>query len=308
MKRKKYNYIYMSCLHPLLAVSLGVNPTNGKKILRIKGHFEDNVAKLFDKYGQENVYFIPCGKCDECIKAKRREWSIRCELEARSHKDNCFVTLTYADEPLTMDQVKHDVQLFIRYVRRNDIKIRYFGCGEKGDLSGRKHAHLIIFGWKPSDMKYYSKTKSGAYQFTSRFIDSVWKKGFATVSEFEPACGAYVAGYAAKKLSDHDGFILMSTRPGIGFEYFVNHLDQIYQCDSISVRFGNHIAKVPRYLDKIAEGLDMDLSEIKQKRIEFANSSLFTEARQRGIINIDEVFASRANNKVRFQVNRKRDL
>lgn len=74
-------------------------------------------------------------------------------MEAMDHKKNCFVTLTYSPEHypgLKRDDVRRkDIQAFIKYLRNHDIKVRYFGCCERGDQNERYHMHLILFGFLP---------------------------------------------------------------------------------------------------------------------------------------------------------------
>ena len=58
---------------------------------------------------------IPCGQCVGCRLERSRQWAIRCMHEASLYKNNCFVTLTYADEHLPADYSLHydDFQKFM---------------------------------------------------------------------------------------------------------------------------------------------------------------------------------------------------
>lgn len=74
---------------------------------------------------------IPCGLCTECRLQYAKEWATRCMKEAKYHKDNIMITLTYEDEHLPKSQgidpttgevfesstlVKKDVQDFMKRV------------------------------------------------------------------------------------------------------------------------------------------------------------------------------------------------
>lgn len=306
----------MSCENPNIAVRIGLDPDTGKS--RIKffgkkgvGRANWNIESLIDRYGSDNVLFLDCGHCPSCIKKRRKEWSVRCELEARCHLKNSFVTLTYDDEHYSKLDLKKDVRSFFKSLWNHDIKFRYYGCSEKGGQTGRWHHHIILFGFIPDDLKVFSKTKSGGYQYTSKFIDSIWKKGFATVCEFEPGLAAYVAGYVNKKLEDPDdeSYQFMSTRPGIGFPYAASRIQDIYESSSLVTTFGSHKASVPRYFDKIAEQCGVDLSDVRLERAENAMIGLHQKARYKGAHQLDLVVGiNEMSEKDRFNTLRKRGL
>ena len=101
----------MSCSSPLLFLDLGLKE-NGKRNLKMLPQRVDmNLRTLKERYGDKSILMIPCGKCPSCIKDYRRQWSIRCEAEARLHKDNCFITLTLENEYNTGEISKRDFQL-----------------------------------------------------------------------------------------------------------------------------------------------------------------------------------------------------
>ena len=85
----------MNCSSPLLAARL-YKPLLGKSVVkilprRVDQGYEENVSK----YGRDNLFFLPCGHCKACISRRKKEWSIRCCMEAMDHNENCFITLTY---------------------------------------------------------------------------------------------------------------------------------------------------------------------------------------------------------------------
>ena len=172
---------------------------------------------------------IPCGKCIGCKNDKKKEWAIRCVLEAREHEHNYFITLTYDDQNKPWDDKfinkltgeiyeddgtwngylePKDMTDFIkrlrsRWERKYDHEgIRYFYCGEYGGL-GRPHYHAIFFNLpinpKTLEVLKYDK-ESGKALYTSKEIEKLWGKGFVVIEEFDYASAAYVAGYVQKKM------------------------------------------------------------------------------------------------------------
>ena len=150
--------------------------------------------------------FVPCGQCFACQFNRSTDWQTRMVYEARSHRSNLFVTLTYSDDNMPSDGclVKKDCQQFIRSLRKY-YKFRYFAVGEYGVRTLRPHYHLILFGVEDS-----------AYDH----INSVWHKGFVMVKNVVPQMISYVAGYCWKKYKQQDmpvkPFCTMSRNPGIG--------------------------------------------------------------------------------------------
>ena len=282
----------MSCSNPSLAVDLGVKE-NGKRAIKFLPHRVDfSYQNYLDKYG-DSLLAIPCGKCEGCVLARRKMWSLRCYCESLYHEKNCFVTLTYDQKNCPEHLIKKDFQDFIKGLRNKGLTIRYFGCGEYGGQTGRPHYHLVLFGYFPEDAVFYSKTKSGFYQFTSKVLSSVWSKGFVTVTEFTPEIAAYTAGYVDKKYKQNDCFILMSKRPGLGEQYFLDHFEDIYKNDSLVVNYGSHVARIPKYFDKLAEKIGFDISDLKDNRIDQMNYFMYKELRSLSLTRFEELLKKR---------------
>ena len=254
----------MSCTNPLLALRL-YKPEIGKQIIKILPRRVEGLDFYLSRYNAKDLLELPCGHCPSCLSKRSKEWAVRCALEAMDHEKNCFVTLTYSPVEYDNRDVKQDWKDFIKCLRNKGIKVRYFGCCERGDEQGRQHFHILLFGFMPSDLKRWAKSQSGYYQYTSKFIDSCWQRGLAVVSEFSPYCAQYVSGYVVKKfaLSDKDSFHFQSTKPGIGAGYVLRNMDDIYSNDKLILSFGSHKFSVPRYFDKLAENCALDLSDIK---------------------------------------------
>lgn len=167
------------------------------------------------------VIDLPCGKCVECLQAYASTWALRCMLESTLHKDNCFITLTYASAPPSVD--KRELQCFFKLLRKEiDCKIKYYSCGEYGSKGGRPHYHACIFGWQPDDLEYFYTTKEGNKVYKSAFVEDIWSRtncpttydhngdliyrnlshGFISVMELDFKAAKYCAKYM-QKLNDY---------------------------------------------------------------------------------------------------------
>lgn len=90
---------------------------------------------------QKQCMFVPCGCCLGCRVAHAREWSLRLLHELGYWDSAVFLTLTYSDENCPLSLSKRELQLFWKRLRKAIAprKIKYFSCGEYGDLYGRPH-------------------------------------------------------------------------------------------------------------------------------------------------------------------------
>lgn len=299
----------MSCTSPLLALDYGIDSETGKHKIKILPKRADfNLDSLKERYG-DMLLKLPCGKCDSCHMTKRKEWSLRCMLEASCYDDNSFLTLTYNDEHYPSNY-KTDFQNFIKKLRdKTKEKIRYFGCCERGSKSGRFHLHIIIFGYSPEDLKVFTKN-DGIYTYTSKEIESLWMKGFCTVGEVSADSCSYVAGYCSKKYYDRDNFILMSTRPGIGYQWYVLNKKNIHNYDSITFKDfkGAHI---PRYFDKLDEKNPVDAFNLalrKDDRIKMSVININGEKSRYGYDREEDLLKANANKMKNKLTKKKRGL
>lgn len=283
----------MSCSKPALAVDLGIKENGKRNIKFLPRRVDFSYQSYLDKYG-DSLIALPCGKCEGCILARRKMWSLRCYCESLYHQENCFITLTYDDYHVPKKLNKSHFQEFIKGLRNAGVKCRYYGCGEYGGQTGRPHYHIILFGYFPIDARYYFTSQSGFRQFTSKFLSDIWKKGILTVSEFTAETAAYTAGYVDKKYKQNDCFTLMSKRPGLGEQYFMDHYEQVYKNDSLVVNFGSHVAKVPGYFDKLAEKIGLDITAVKDKRLVQLNYAMYKSMRDLNTIHVEDLFNVRA--------------
>lgn len=218
------------------------------------------------------------------------------------NEDCCFITLTYNDENLPTTCLRSikdsekmvargvaelpvetllpsDVQKFIKRLRRHleylpkrgknrigrdhvTTPIRYFAVGEYGGRTGRPHYHLLIFGWKPSDLDAFSLRK-GNVVYRSAQVEKLWKYGFSTVQPCGYGVSRYCARYVTKKCLGNPSkdkepfkdsffpeFVLQSIRDGgIGAPWFDIHFEEVISRGYVSYRQGNNFIKasIPSY-------------------------------------------------------------
>lgn len=206
--------------------------------------------------------------------------------EASLHERNSFLTLTYAEDPISLRV--DDLQRFFKRLRFSGARVRYFACGEYGEELGRPHFHVCLFGEDFSlDRVPYSK---GLWD--SPALTELWGHGSCKVGELSFESAAYVAGYVLKKVtgkqelllddgllphysrvSDETGelhfvepeFAVMSRRPGIGRGWFDEFADEVIRDDSVIVR--GRECKPPRFYDKLIESTDPGAyAQLKDRR------------------------------------------
>ncbi len=213
---------------------------------------------------------VPCGQCIGCRLERSRQWAVRCMHEASLHVDTCFVTLTYRDEdvPRFGSLLMDDWQKFFKRLRKRCGKVRFFGCGEYGELNGRPHYHACLFGLGFPDKVLWS-TRGGHDVFRSPVLESVWPHGQSEIGSLTFESAAYVARYCVKKVTgskarahyecyDPDTgelgrrlpeFATMSRRPGIGTGWFEEFGSEVYPSDEVIVR--GKSCKPPRFYDRL---------------------------------------------------------
>ena len=202
--------------------------------------------------------YVPCGKCMSCKIARTREWTTRLTLESYDHERSCFITLTYRDEDLPVNRSlsKRELQLFMKRLRKViPEKIKYYACGEYGDLGDREHYHAIIFGWRPPLEDLYKVGSKKHPRFVSRMLESVWPYGFNTVGNVTHDSCQYVAGYVRKKSYHLIDEIYGTRQPpfqlqsqGLGLAYAERHKEEIKE--SLHVTDKGKNVGLPRYFKK----------------------------------------------------------
>lgn len=198
-----------------------------------------------------------------------------------------------------------DVQKFIKRLRRHleylpkrsknrigrdhlETPIRYYAVGEYGGKFGRPHYHLMIFGWRPSDMVVYS-SRDGHLIYRSAQIEKLWKFGFSTVEPVQGGVAKYCSRYVTKKFDrlyseDKDPFAesvfpefyLQSVRNGgIGALFFDKHYETILSRGYSLIRNGgNYIkASIPTYYWRRCRSINPCLwLQLRDEKIAFAKA------------------------------------
>lgn len=248
-------------------------------------------------------YKIPCGKCIGCRLDYSRDWAARCSVEQKGLEEQIgkdinlcswFLTLTYDDEHLPLEEmygnptIRHkDMQDFWKrlrsYAEYHNLgnNLRYYQGSEYGELYQRPHYHAVVFGLFIPDLKPWSRNKQGDQLYISDTLTELWGKGYVIIGDYSWKTGAYVARYVMKKNKGKDTIwydaknveyetAKMSRRPGLGFDYFQNHADEIYTYDKIQLVNGQQITP-PKYFDCLyAEINPIRMSEVKRARSERA--------------------------------------
>lgn len=175
---------------------------------RAEKYYADKKVKFkqpADWWNYDTIH-ISCGCCTECVLNHANSWATRCYMESLLHKENCFITLTYSNKYLPI-QNRHmtlkekDVQDFIKRLRYHigDETLLYFYCGEYGPKTHRPHYHILIMGWKPKDLKIKGISKTEQEMYTSKQLEKIWGKGFVTIEDFNYKTACYTARYCQKK-------------------------------------------------------------------------------------------------------------
>lgn len=249
----------MSCYSPLKGWWSRTRNVSGKRSV---------VFTLKDAWSDLKVE-VPCGQCIGCRLDRSRKWAIRCVHEASLHSENSFLTLTYNDSNLPPGGtlVKRHLQLFLKRLRkRYPYRIRFYACGEYGELLSRPHYHVLLFGHNFRDRQLYS-VRGGVSLYRSMALETLWEYGYSTVGDVTPKSAAYCARYCLKKIngelkeSHYAGlepeYSVMSRRPGIAREWIESFIGDVYPHDYLVIAGGIE-CKPPRYYDNIYDLISPD--------------------------------------------------
>lgn len=207
-----------------------------------------------------------CRKCLPCRLNIAREKAIRAVHEAKMHKNNIFLTLTYDTEHLVSSELQYiDFQLFIMRLRekvtrnitdketRDKLFIPYMVTGEYGEKNKRPHWHAIIFNYRPPDETPKYKTQREEQVYTSQLLLDLWGKGLVEYGSVTMDSAGYVARYAAKKLihgldQEHNFHPIhkTSSKHAIGKSWIEKYHEFTFNHGYIVLPNGT-LASVPRY-------------------------------------------------------------
>lgn len=208
---------------------------------------------------------VPCGHCIDCRQKYAYDWTARLLFEQESSESAYFITLTYDDlnvpfnSDLNLSLKKKDFQNFVKRLRKSspDVHIKYFAVGEYGSHTKRPHYHAIIFNIQFDDL-----VVCGDKMFSSKKLESIWKKGRCTVQDVNATTCRYVCGYMLKdtrpksefnKIGIEPPFTLISKKPSIGMDYYLKNKDRLANggliyCPDGSLR--TSLACYDRYLER----------------------------------------------------------
>ncbi|MEM3318500.1 MAG: hypothetical protein QXT80_03020 [Thermoplasmatales archaeon] len=170
------------------------------------------------------------------------------EEELRVSKTAYFVTLTYANEPLTSFNeptlVKKDVQNLLKRMRKQlKEKIKYYVVGEYGEKTYRPHYHMLLFNLSMSELEAHA------------FILRHWKQGIVHLGAVTPKSIKYTLKYMLKSVEEYNGdgerqrpFALMSK--GIGKSYLESKKVDWHKKDisrNYVINAGGYKLRLPRY-------------------------------------------------------------
>lgn len=235
----------------------------------------------FSPFGSyvDTEFAVPCGQCIGCRLERSRQWALRCMHEASLYERNCFLTLTYSDEFLPADGSLRfrDFQLFMKRLRFEfGSGIRFFHCGEYGDVNLRPHYHALLFNFDFDDKRLHAAGADGHRLYVSATLDRLWPLGFGVIGSVTFDSAAYVARYCVKKVTgsaaaDHYAgrapeYATMSRRPGIGAGWYERFKADVYPSDFV-VRAGRRM-RPPKAYDRYLEREDLELSDsIRSARV-----------------------------------------
>lgn len=232
----------MRCSHPYLAFYN--KETKSYEMVSFKSTLYNTILsdlKTIIK-GNNNIRFIPCGKCVACRINKANEWKNRLLCESKERKYKYFITLTYDEENVPNFLEKSHLKKFLKDLKNYfyyhfDKEIpKYFACGEYGEKSFRPHFHLILFTNNKLDLVYHSHIKGLDYNYYNcDIISKFWKYGFHIITEATTETFTYVCGYTLKKqikgvqdyqvLNIQPPFILVSKN--MGKNYYLDNFDKV---------------------------------------------------------------------------------
>lgn len=239
----------MKCKDPVLCYT-----SENKRIIRNFSYVKDSL--LLPKF----KLLSDCGKCLHCRKKKSRELAMKCVLHASLYKENCFLTLTYDEtkEGYHNNFEYTDIQKFKKRLRQKvwrDYKkrIEVFNVHEYGK-NGKKHWHLIVFGFQFPDRTLHTKS-AGNPLYISKVLSSLWRYGFSTIGDVSEASAMYQSQYTQKDIRNGNthanGKKSDSKHSGIGKPYFLKHYHQILTLGYVP--FQGQKVPIPRSFEKIAD-------------------------------------------------------
>jgi hypothetical protein len=219
--------------------------------------------------------------------------------EAKMHKNNSFITLTFNDEHLPKDG-SLNVATFQRFMKRlragTKKQLRFFHSGEYGEKYRRPHYHALIFGYDFPDKKLHYKNKKNPSLnlYTSEELLKYWPYGHNMIGNLTYESASYTARYMLKKINidmnpNHykvfgdmpddyyellPEYCTMSRMPGIGENWYKKYgWTDCHANDRIAInRDGKTFySRPPRFYDELLNN---------EKKPEFYNPELYAKIKK----------------------------
>lgn len=223
---------------------------------------------------------VPCGQCVGCRLDRAQSWALRVMHEASRFPVNCFLTLTYSEDSLPPNSsLNHrDFQLFMKRLRKHypSRVIRYYMCGEYGELLSRPHFHACLFNINFPDQKTYKLNSQSQYCYSSPILDSLWPFGQATIGILNLQTAGYTARYCLTRITGQAAeqhyqgrqpeYNRMSLRPGIGSAWWARYAGTDVLPGDYVVDTRGRKCPVPAYYDKLLRRAGGDFHQVKADR------------------------------------------
>lgn len=255
------------------------------------------------------LYDVPCGKCPNCLIARRYDRATRIMLEASCYEENVFITLTLNDEHVGYNdladnlftQFKKDFRrvygeaqycpLNRKHWKKNvrsytHKKFKFIETGEYGEKNGRKHYHGIIFNHSFKDMYFtgfYSDKGNPIY--SSYELEKLWGKGTVQCEKITFDLALYVGKYITDGWDDdyspntETGLLrkkaYSTSSHGIGLTWLNKYWRSMLGAGCIDL--GDRTCPIPRYFKKkLALLQPMAYARYKRKKyLEFETKMKF---------------------------------
>lgn len=182
---------------------------------------------------------IPCGRCQECLAAKARNWTARLIEEIPQTKYNYFITLTF--DPIQLSILKKKTgldecnplvgiairRMLERWRKTYKKSLKHFFITELGhEGSERIHAHGLIMSDIPITVEPIETAPKGGMMAKWKY----WKYGHIFVGDYVSGRTInYLMKYVTKIDTDHKNFIgYIFCSPGLG-KAWLERMQNIYK-------------------------------------------------------------------------------
>lgn len=154
-------------------------------------------------------------------------------------------------------------------------KIRFFHCGEYGEINARPHYHAILFGHDFKDKKLWKQERENPL-YRSAELEHLWPFGHSSIGSVSFQSAAYVARYIMKKVTGEPAeehyknrkpeYTTMSRKNGIGHEWLMKYNTDVFPDDHVIIN--GTIMQPPKYYDtQLEKNSEKLYKKIKAARI-----------------------------------------